>query len=68
MKSSSKSAMIRIFRILAIAEAFFGVAVFAGISAIFPFATVLFERWAEKRNCLAVSATPIPAPPATAGV
>jgi integral membrane protein len=30
----------------------FVVALFAGVSAVFPFATVLFERWADKRNYL----------------
>jgi integral membrane protein len=29
-----------------------GVAVFAGLSAIFPFATLLFERWASARGLL----------------
>ena len=102
MKLPSKSAVIRLFRILAIAEAFswaalltgmyfkwvartselgveiagpvhgalfiaygvaalalwrlqrwpFLVAFFAGLSAVFPFATVLFERWAGKRGYL----------------
>ena len=36
----------------------FVVALFAGVSAVFPFATVLFERWADKRNYL--DATPAP--------
>ena len=102
LKLPSKSAVIRLFRILAIAEAFswaalltgmyfkwvartselgveiagpvhgalfiayglaalalwrlqrwpFLVAFFAGLSAVFPFATVLFERWAGKRGYL----------------
>jgi integral membrane protein len=30
----------------------FMVAFFAGISAVFPFATILFERWAGKRGYL----------------
>lgn len=30
----------------------FGVALFAGLSAVFPFATVAFERWARKRGYL----------------
>ena len=30
----------------------FVVALFAGISAVFPFATILFERWADKRGHL----------------
>lgn len=30
----------------------FVVALFAGLSAVFPFATVLFERWADKRHYL----------------
>jgi integral membrane protein len=29
-----------------------GVALFAGLSAVFPFATVAFERWAGKRGYL----------------
>ncbi|TPV48373.1 DUF3817 domain-containing protein [Pseudarthrobacter phenanthrenivorans] len=28
----------------------FVVALFAGLSAVFPFATILFERWADKRG------------------
>ena len=102
MKRPSTSAVIRIFRILAIAEAFswaallvgmflkwvtrttelgveiagpihgafficygaaaltlwgmqrwpFRVALFAGLSAVFPFATVWFERWAGRRGYL----------------
>ncbi|MBT2597697.1 DUF3817 domain-containing protein [Arthrobacter sp. ISL-72] len=98
----SKSAVIRLFRVLAIAEAFswatlltgmyfkwvaqttelgveiagpvhgvlfiaygvvalalwrtqrwpFRVALFAGLAAVFPFATILFERWAGKRGHL----------------
>ncbi|TLM72010.1 DUF3817 domain-containing protein [Pseudarthrobacter sp. NamB4] len=35
----------------------FLVAVLAGISAVFPFATILFERWADKRNYLSTAAT-----------
>lgn len=34
----------------------FVVAVLAGLSAVFPFATVLFERWAGKRGYLGHSA------------
>lgn len=30
----------------------FRVALFAGLSAVFPFATILFERWAGKRGFL----------------
>ena len=30
----------------------FTVALFAGLSAVFPFATILFERWAGKRGYL----------------
>ena len=106
MKRPSPSAVIRIFRILAIAEAFswaallvgmflkwvtrttelgveiagpihgalfvgygiaalslwglqrwpFRVALFAGLSAVFPFATVLFERWAGRHGYLTVNA------------
>ena len=102
MKRPSTSAVIRIFRILAIAEGFswaallvgmflkwvtrttelgveiagpihgalfigygiaalalwgmlrwpFRVALFAGLSAVFPFATVWFERWAGRRGYL----------------
>ena len=104
MKRPSTSAVIRIFRILAIAEAFswaallvgmffkwvtrtselgveiagpihgalfigygiaalslwgmqrwpFRVALFAGLSAVFPFATVWFERWAGRHGYLTV--------------
>lgn len=36
----------------------FGVAFLAGLSAVFPFATVLFERWAAKRNFLTTAAVP----------
>ena len=106
MKRPSTSAVIRIFRILAIAEAFswaallvgmflkwvtrtteigveiagpihgaffvgygiaalslwglqrwpFRVALFAGLSAVFPFATVWFERWAGRHGYLTVKA------------
>jgi integral membrane protein len=34
----------------------FVVAVFAGVSAVFPFATLWFERWAGKRGYLAAAA------------
>ena len=104
MKLPSKPAMIRLFRVLAIAEGFswaalligmflkwvtrttelgveiagplhgalfiaygitalvlwrvqrwpFWVALFAGLSAVFPFATVWFERWAGRHGFLAV--------------
>ncbi|MEV7636018.1 DUF3817 domain-containing protein [Pseudarthrobacter enclensis] len=33
----------------------FMVAVFAGLSAVFPFATILFEAWAGKRGFLAAA-------------
>ena len=106
MKLPSTTAMIRIFRVLAIAEAFswaallvgmflkwvtrttelgveiagpihgglfigygiaalslwgmqrwpFRVALFAGLSAVFPFATVWFERWAGRHGYLTVNA------------
>jgi integral membrane protein len=36
----------------------FLVALFAGISAVFPFATILFERWAGKRGYLSPTAAP----------
>jgi integral membrane protein len=117
MKLPSTPAMIRIFRVLAIAEAFswaallagmflkwitrttergveiagpihgalfigygilalslwslqrwpFRVALFAGLSAVFPFATVWFERWAGRNGHLTVTAQ-VPAAEATAGV
>jgi integral membrane protein len=35
----------------------FAVAVFAGISAVFPFATLWFERWAGKRGHLSAAAS-----------
>ena len=120
MKRPSTSAVIRIFRILAIAEAFswaallvgmflkwvtrttelgveiagpihgaffigygiaalslwgmqrwpFRVALFAGLSAVFPFATVWFERWAGRHGYLTVKAGQDATQPAqeTAGV
>ena len=34
----------------------FLVAVLAGVSAVFPFATILFERWAGRRGYLTASA------------
>ena len=34
----------------------FVVALFAGLSAVFPFATLLFERWADRRGLLSVRA------------
>ena len=39
----------------------FVVALFAGLSAVFPFATLWFERWAGKRGYLAATAARIPA-------
>ena len=124
MKRPSTTAVIRIFRVLAIAEAFswaallvgmflkwvtrttelgvevagpihgslfigygvaalslwglqrwpFRVALFAGLSAVFPFATVAFERWAGRHGYLTVKAGQGAAQPAqetadeTAGV
>ncbi|MCX6498004.1 MAG: DUF3817 domain-containing protein [Arthrobacter sp.] len=123
MKLSSQTAVIRIFRILAVAEAFswaallvgmflkwvlrttevgveiagpihgaffigyavaalalwrqqrwpFLVALFAGLSAVVPFATVGFERWAGRRGHLTVRAEKDASTPAretreTAGV
>ena len=49
------------------------VAIFAGLSAVFPFATIAFERWAAKRGHLAAgealpSADNGPAERETAGV
>lgn len=35
----------------------FVVALFAGLSAVFPFATVLFERWADRRGHLSAAET-----------
>ena len=110
MKLPSTPAVVRIFRLLAVAEAFswaglligmffkwvtrttelgveiagpihgaffvaygvtalvlwrlqrwpFRVALFAGLSAVFPFATVWFERWAGRHGFL----TPVPGQPA----
>ena len=34
----------------------FGVALFAGVSAVFPFVTILFERWAVRRGYLSAPA------------
>lgn len=120
MKLPSKTAVLRVFKILAVAEAFswaallvgmflkwvlrttelgvelagpvhgaffigygltaltlwrlqrwpFRVALFAGLSAVLPFTTIWFERWAEKRGYLSakdVAAEPLPAR-ASAGV
>ncbi|WP_461174616.1 DUF3817 domain-containing protein [Arthrobacter sp. Z1-9] len=39
----------------------FIVALFAGLSAVFPFATLWFERWAGKRGYLAAAAAGLPA-------
>lgn len=111
MKLPSKSTVIRLFRVLAVAEAFswaalltgmyfkwvartselgveiagpihgalfiadgvaalalwrlqrwpFRVAFLAGVSAVFPFATVLFERWAGSRGYLTPAASGQPA-------
>jgi integral membrane protein len=36
----------------------FRVALFAGLSAIFPFATVWFERWADRQGYLSAPADP----------
>lgn len=36
----------------------FVVALFAGLSAVFPFATILFERWAGQRRYLSVAGAP----------
>jgi integral membrane protein len=36
----------------------FAVALFAGLSAVVPFATVLFERWADRRGHLTATDTP----------
>ncbi|PNH80528.1 DUF3817 domain-containing protein [Arthrobacter sp. AFG20] len=36
----------------------FRVALLAGLSAVFPFATVLFERWALRRGCLSAGRLP----------
>ncbi|MET3921557.1 integral membrane protein [Arthrobacter sp. UYEF20] len=124
MKLPSKPALIRIFRVLAIAEGFswaalligmflkwitrttelgveiagpihgaffiaygttalglwglqrwpFRVALFAGLSAVFPFATVWFERWAGRHGFLGAKSGPDVSTPArvaageTAGV
>ncbi|SDP67471.1 integral membrane protein [Arthrobacter sp. ok909] len=48
----------------------FKVAVLAGVSAVFPFATVWFERWAGRRGYLAVQVGDAARTPAqeTAGV
>jgi integral membrane protein len=46
----------------------FPVAMFAGISAVFPFATIAFERWAGKRGYLTDDAAPASAVKETAGV
>lgn len=116
MKYPSTSAIIRVFRLLAVAEAFswaalltgmyfkwiarttelgveiagpvhgalfigygmaalvlwrlqrwpFAVALFAGLSAVVPFATLLFERWADRRGHLTETEMPA-ADVATAG-
>lgn len=46
----------------------FTVALFAGLSAVFPFATVAFERWAGKRGYLSAGATERPVAKEPAGV
>lgn len=38
----------------------FAVAAFAGVSAVFPFATLLFERWAGRRGYLSAATRPVP--------
>lgn len=40
----------------------FTVALFAGLSAVFPFATVLFERWALRRGHLSAERPPADGP------
>jgi hypothetical protein len=44
----------------------FAVALFAGLSAVVPFATLLFERWADRRGHLTATTAPA-ADVATAG-
>ncbi|WP_258061961.1 DUF3817 domain-containing protein [Arthrobacter sp. ZGTC412] len=46
----------------------FVVALFAGLSAVFPFATLWFERWAGKRGYLGAPAARIPAAKETSRV
>jgi integral membrane protein len=46
----------------------FVVALFAGLSAVFPFATLWFERWAGKRGYLAATTAGIPAAKETSRV
>jgi integral membrane protein len=46
----------------------FPVALFAGVSAVFPFATIAFERWAGKRGYLTVRAARTAEVKETAGV
>ncbi|WP_457967651.1 DUF3817 domain-containing protein [Arthrobacter sp. D1-29] len=46
----------------------FPVALFAGLSAVFPFATVVFERWAGKRGHLSENETVAEDSLETAGV
>lgn len=46
----------------------FTVALFAGLSAVFPFATIAFERWAGKRGYLSEGATEHTDAKETAGV
>jgi hypothetical protein len=46
----------------------FTVALFAGLSAVFPFATIAFERWAGKRGNLSEGATERAEAKETAGV
>ncbi len=46
----------------------FTVALFAGISAVFPFATIAFERWAGQRGYLSDSAARTEAAREPAGV
>ena len=46
----------------------FVVALFAGLSAVFPFATLWFERWAGKRGYLAATTAGMPAAKETSRV
>lgn len=46
----------------------FRVALFAGLSAVFPFATVWFERWADRRGYLTANARPAASQPEPADV
>lgn len=46
----------------------FGVAFLAGLSAVFPFATLIFERWAAKRGLLTAAVPAAVDEPQGAGV